>query len=96
MSDHAPRLLKPKLANIYYRAVWRDSQIPRTRAAATQMLGDLGPVAARAAPALVKVLADRNPILRRDAAFALGKIEARPDQSLRRARVSLFAVPGER
>ena len=76
---HAPRFLKPGLDCLCSSMALRDSRIPRVRAAAAQMLGDLGPPAAKAAPALVNALADPNPILRRNAAFALGKIRARPE-----------------
>jgi len=94
VSEHAPRVLKPKLADIYYHVVWRDSRIPHVRAAAAQMLGDLGRVAARAAPALVNVLTDGNPVLRRNAAFALGKIGARPELAIP-ALCALLRDPNE-
>jgi HEAT repeat protein len=94
VSKHAPRVLRPKLGEIYYHAVWRDSRIPRVRAAAAQMLGDLGPVAARAVPALVNVLADGNAVLRRNAAFAVGKIGARPDLAVP-ALCALLRDPNE-
>jgi len=77
--DHAPRILKPKLGAFRAYLLWRESRIPRVRAAAAQVLGDFGPMASNAAPALVRALRDTNATLRVNAAFALGKIGARPE-----------------
>ena len=77
--NHSPPFLKPKLATHYLNLARRETRIPRVRAGAAQTLGDLGPVAREAAPALVKALADRDATLRLNAAFALGKIRASPD-----------------
>ncbi|HYT61141.1 MAG TPA: HEAT repeat domain-containing protein [Haliangiales bacterium] len=74
----SPGFLKPKLTGHYLDLARRESQIPRVRIAAAQVLGDLGPAARNAAPALVEALRDRDPTLRRNAAFALGKIGAKP------------------
>jgi len=74
----SPGFLKPKLSTRYLDLARRESQIPRVRVAAAQVLGDLGPAARNAVPALVEALRDRDPTLRRNAAFALGKIRAKP------------------
>src|SRR5947207_10345191 len=79
VGDHSPRFLKPELARLHAHWTWRESQIPRMRAAAEQVLGEFGPAAGQAAPELVKALGDPNPIVRRNAAFALGKIGAKPE-----------------
>ena len=76
---HSPRFLKPTLANRYSDIARRESRLPRVRAAAAQVLGDFGPEAGRATPALVKALGDTNATLRLHAAFALGKIGATPE-----------------
>jgi len=57
---HSPRFLKPTLANRYSDIARRESRLPRLRAAAAQVLGDFGPEAGRATPALVKALGDTN------------------------------------
>ena len=75
---HSPRFLRPPLAAYYSAIARRQIQIPRMRAAAAQVLGDFGPAAQQAVPALVKALRDSNATLRLNAAFALGKIGARP------------------
>jgi len=77
--NHSPRFLKARLAAHYLNLARRQMRIPRVRAAAAQTLGDLGPAAGKAAPALVKALAEQDATLRLNAAFALGKIRASPD-----------------
>jgi len=77
--SHSPRFLRPKLAAYYAAITRRGSQIPRLRIAAAQVLGDFGPVAGKATPALVEALSDANATLRLNAAFALGKIGAKPE-----------------
>jgi len=76
---HAPRFLKSPLADSYAGIARRELQIPRIRAAAARVLGDFGPAAKAAVPALVKALGDTNATLRLNATFGLGKIGARPE-----------------
>jgi len=80
---HAPRFLKPELTRHYLTIAWRESRIPRARVAAAQVLGDIGPAAQAAVPALIKASEDIDDArLRRNAAFALGKIGVHPQQSV--------------
>lgn len=76
--DHAPWFAKPKLSAFCSSATWRASRGPPMRAAAAQVLGDFGPDARSATPALLNALSDTSPTVRLNAAFALGKIGANP------------------